>query len=152
MGLTPANTEGFAFIALDRNESLLDWLQPLASYNMSGVVIPTPIAGDLPFLVDTGITYMILWLDADDAPTLWQSGLALPAGVSINVSAPAADSGDAPALQYSFVTGEPGPPIAPTHVEWRIGNGLNTGVHALANDDYLYDATVGRIGFRTRPE
>jgi hypothetical protein len=56
LGLTPTNTVGFAFISLERNESSDDWLQPLASYGVSGVsVSPTPLAGDLPLLVDTGI-------------------------------------------------------------------------------------------------
>jgi hypothetical protein len=38
--------------------------------------------------------------------------------------------------------------MAPTQVEWRIGNGINTGINVLAGADYLYDATGGRIGFR----
>jgi hypothetical protein len=38
--------------------------------------------------------------------------------------------------------------MAPSHVEWRVGNGINTGRNVLAGADYLYDATLGRIGFR----
>ena len=38
--------------------------------------------------------------------------------------------------------------MAPSHVEWRVGKGINTGRNVLAGADYLYDATLGRIGFR----
>jgi hypothetical protein len=94
---------------------------------------------------------MILWLDADGAPSSRKSGVKFRAGVSVSLSAPSTDSGDAPVLQYSFSTGDASQPMAPTYVEWRLGNGINTGIHVLATNDYLYDATAGPIGFRARP-
>jgi hypothetical protein len=50
------------------------------------------------------------------------------------------------------MTGDISQPMAPSQVEWRIGNGINTGRNVLAGADYLYDATVGRIGFRVPPQ
>ncbi len=40
--------------------------------------------------------------------------------------------------------------MAPSHTEWRVGRGVNTGRNVLAGADYLYDATAGHIGFRAR--
>jgi len=42
--------------------------------------------------------------------------------------------------------------MAPVQVEWRDGNGINTGRNVLAGADYLYDAAGGRIGFRVPQE
>jgi hypothetical protein len=150
-GLTSLNTDGFAFIALDRDASGEDWVQPLGSYSLSGVVTSEAIGGDLPILMDTGIGDMILWLGADDPQPSVPPGAAFPAGVSVGISAPPADFGDEPALQYAFVTGDVSQPMAPSQVEWRIGNGINTGRNVFAGADYLYDAAGGRIGFRARP-
>jgi len=85
---------------------------------------------DLPILMDTGIKQMILWLgDVPETPNL-TPGTAFPAGVSVTISAPPADLGDAPVLQYSFVTGDASQPMAPAYVEWRaVLNGVNTGIH-----------------------
>jgi hypothetical protein len=71
----------------------------------------------------------------------------------VNISAPPADLGVEPALQYAFVTGDdPSQPMAPKHVEWRVANnGINNGRKVLAGADYLYDAAGGRIGFRVPP-
>jgi hypothetical protein len=106
------------------------------------------IDGDLPILVDTGIGDMILWIGADDIQLDVPSGAAFPAGVSASLSAPPADSGDEPVLQYAFVTGGASQPMAPTQVTWRVGNGINTGRNVLAGADYLFDAAAGRVGFR----
>jgi len=51
-------------------------------------------------------------------------------------------------LQYSFVTGDTSQAMAPSQVEWRVGNGINTGRDVLASADYLYDVAGGLIGFR----
>jgi hypothetical protein len=62
----------------------------------------------------------------------------------VSILAPPAE----PILNYGFMTGTVGQPMAPSYVEWRIGNGINTGRNVLAGADYLYDAASGRIGFR----
>jgi hypothetical protein len=151
VGLTALNTAGFAFIALDRDESGEDWLQPYGSVALSGDFSPDGFYADLPILIDTGIDHMILWLRADNAPPNLASDSAFPAGVSVTMSAPPADLGDASALQYAFVTGDESQPMAPSQVEWRIGSGINTGINVLADADYLYDAAGGRVGFRVQP-
>jgi len=151
VGLTSLDRQGFSFIALERNESGEDWMQPFGSYSLSGVITTQEIDGDLPILVDTGLGEMILWLGADDIKPDVSPGVAFPAGVSVSISAPPADSGEAPALHYAFVTGDASQPMAPTQVTWRAGKGINTGRNVLAGADYLYDTTAGRIGFRVPP-
>jgi hypothetical protein len=150
VGLTALNTEGFAFIALQLDDSGVDWSQPYGSVALSGDFSPDGFYADLPILMDTGIEQMILWLgDVPKTPNLTPT---LPADVSVTISAPPADLGDAPVLQYSFVTGDASQTMAPAYVEWRaVGNGINTGIHVLAGADYLYDAAAGRIGFRVPP-
>jgi hypothetical protein len=79
-GLTSLNSERFAFIALDPNDSGDDWLQPLGHYRLSGTVNPAIPAGDLRIVIDTGIDYMILWLsDAASQPDVL-SGTPFPDG------------------------------------------------------------------------
>jgi len=143
VGLTSDNTEGFAFISLDRDASGEDWTQPLGSISLTG-----DFSADLPFLLDTGIDEMILWVSVNHAPPNLPSDSAFPAGIAVSVSAPPEDQLAEPALQYSFVTGDMSQPMAPSQVSWRVGYGINTGRNVLAGADYLYDATTGRIGFR----
>jgi hypothetical protein len=151
VGLTPLNTEGFAFIPLDRDASGKDWMQPLGSVGLSGDFSTDGYSADLPILMDTGIDDMILWISASDAPPNLPSESAFPAGISVSISAPPTDLGADPALQYSFITGDTSQPMAPSQVEWRVGNGINTGINVLAGADYLYDAARGRVGFRAPP-
>jgi hypothetical protein len=150
VGLTSLNTKGFAFIALDRIAPAEDWMQPPGGFALTGDFRPDGFSIDLPMLVDTGISDMILWVDPNSSPASLPSNAAFPPGIAVNVVAPPADSGVEPALEYSFVTG----PTAPSEVTWRSStrNGINTGRGVLAGADYLYDATAGRIGFRTHPE
>jgi hypothetical protein len=148
VGLTPLNTEGFAFIALSRDASGDDWLQPLGSVALTGDFSADGFSADLPFLMDTGISKMILWLSANHAPPNLPSHSAFPSGIAVIVSTPPPGQGAEPSLQYSFATGDASMPMAPSQVEWRAGNGINTGRNVLAGADYLYDATAGNIGFR----
>ena len=151
VGLTSLNTESFAFIALDRDASGEDWMQPFGSVTLSGDYSPDGFYADLPILMDTGIDKMILWVNADFAPPNLASKSAFPAGISVNISAPPADLEDQPALQYSIVTGNTSPSDGVSQVECRVGNGINTERNVLASADYLYDAAGGRIGFRIPP-
>jgi len=150
-GLTSLNTGGFAFIELDRDDSGEDWMQPLGSVSLAGDFSAGGYSADLPILMDTGISDMIIWVNAANAPPNLPSDSAFPAGVSVSVSAPPADQPGVPALQYSFTTGDTSSAVAPARVTWRAGNGINTGIAVLAAADYLYDATAGRVGFRAPP-
>lgn len=85
--------------------------------------MPLLFTANLPILVDTGIDEMILWVSADNVPR----DSAFPVGVSVSVAVPPPDQSSEPALQYSFVTGDLSQPMAPSQVEWRIGNGIDTG-------------------------
>jgi hypothetical protein len=148
VGPGPLSTKGFAFIRLDRNAAGNDWRQPLGSVQLTGNSSPDHFSTDLPFLVDTGLPEMILWLSRNHAPLNLPGHEAFPSGIMARVSAPPANWPTDPALQYSFLTGDKSQPMAPSHVEWRVGHGINTGRMVLAGSDYLYDAMAGRIGFR----
>ncbi len=142
-GLTLTNTAEFAFVALTRNTAGLDWEQPTGS-----VELPGGFQYDLPVLMDTGIDRMVLWLDVADRPPMLAGFSQFPAGVTVGIAVPPAGGEAEPVLQYSFVTGNAGQPMAPVQVEWRGGHGINTGRNVLAGFDYLFDADGGRIGFR----
>jgi hypothetical protein len=141
-GLTSANTDGFAFVELQRNADNDDWMQPMGTLGL-----PNDFSVDLPLLIDTGVPEMLLWLSPADRPSGSANATQVAAGVAVTITAPAAPN--APALQYSFVTGDATDPAAPSAVEWRNGTGINTGRHILASADYLYDAARGMIGFRS---
>jgi hypothetical protein len=151
VGLTSNNAEGFAHIALDRDASGEDWMQPLGSVGLSGDFSPDGFYADLPIIVDTGIGTMILWVNAESPPPNLPSNSAFPAGISVSITAPPVDLDEVAALQYSFVTGDNSQSMAPSRVEWRVGSGINTGRNVLAGADYLYDADTGHIGFRLSP-
>lgn len=150
-GLTSLNTEGFAFIALNRDPWGEDWMQPFGSVSLTRDFNPDGFSADLPILMDAGINDMIIWVNADDSPPNLPSDSALPAGISVSVAAPPADQVAEPALHFSFITGDTTWPMAPSQVAWRVGHGINTGINVLAGTDYLYDATEGRVGFRLLP-
>jgi hypothetical protein len=141
-GLTLANTDGFAFVELQRHADGDDWMQPIGTLGL-----PNNFTVDLPVIVDTGVDEMLLWLSPADRPPGSANASKVPAGDAVTITAPAAPN--APALQYSFVTGDTTDPAAPSAVEWRNGTGINTGRHILATADYLYDAARGMIGFRS---
>jgi hypothetical protein len=144
VGLTSLNTNGFAFVQLQRNAADSDWVQPLGSLGL-----PDGFSMDLPVLMDTGISEMLLWLAVADRSPALANYSQLPAGVAVTITVPS--SPNAAVLQYSFVTGDVSDPMAPSAVEWRDGNGINTGISVLAGADYLYDAAAGLIGFRIPP-
>jgi hypothetical protein len=141
-GLTSANTDGFAFVELQRNAGGGEWMQPTGTLGL-----PNDFGVDLPVLVDTGVPEMLLWLSPADRPPGSANDSKLSAGVAVTITAPPAPK--APALHYSFVIGDASDPAAPSAVEWRNGTGINTGRHILATADYLYDAVRGRVGFRS---
>jgi hypothetical protein len=143
-GLTSLNTNGFAFVELQRSAEGTDWMQPLGSLGL-----PENFNVNLPVLMDTGIDEMLLWLAVADRPPALANYSQFPAGVPVTIALP--PSPNAPVLQYSFVTGDENDPMAPSAVEWRDGNGINTGRNVLAGADYLYDAAAGLIGFRIPP-
>jgi hypothetical protein len=148
IGLTPVNTNGFGFIALDRDTSDDDWKQSLGSITLTAEFHPDDFSVDLPILMDTGIAEMILWISANQVPFNLPKHRAFPARITASISMPPEDQMVEPTLQYSFVTGDTSQSMAPSHVEWRVGHGINTGRNVLAGADYLYDAEAGRVGFR----
>ena len=141
LGVTSGDTTGFAYIDLKRNEADTDWVQPVGS-----LALPDGFNVELPVLIDTGIDEMLLWLAVTDRPPSLANYSVLPEGVEVTIAAPV--SSNAPALQYSFITGDASNPMAPSAVEWRKGKGINTGRNVLAGVDYLYDAVAGLVGFR----
>ena len=144
LGLTSLNTAGFAFIKSQRNEADTDWLQPIASLGL-----PDGFNINLPILIDTGLDEMLLGLAIADRPPTLANDTQFPTGVPVAIAAPPSPS--EPVLQYSFVTGDASNPMAPSAVEWRDREGINTGRKVLAGADYLYNAAAGLVGFRIPP-
>ncbi len=126
----------------------LDWQAPTACLAVVGSVPPQ--CGSL--LLDTGLSYAIVQVPAGVQPPTVPatSGSDRPTvanGQMVEVTIPAL--GSTPI--YRFVTGSPN---APQSVQW--GHQLHAGSSffnlsrfALSGTDYLYDATDGRVGFRT---
>jgi len=143
VGLENIASDGFALVPLNRNAVGDDWLQPTGTLG-----IAEDFSVDLPILMDTGIQEMLLFLPVADRPASLSGVSTLPDGVAVSISVPLPDGGQA--LAYQFVTGDTSQAMAPTTVEWRDGHGINTGRNVLSGEDYLFDATIGQIGFRTR--
>jgi hypothetical protein len=91
VGLTPPNRKGFALIALDRNVTNEDWLQPHGRVDLTGDFSAGGFSTDLPFLMDTGIPNMILWVHANHTPPNLPIHSAFPAGIAVTISAPPED-------------------------------------------------------------
>jgi hypothetical protein len=142
-GLTSVNTSGFAFVELNWNSVRRDWMQPVGSLGLPG-----GFRINLPFLMDTGINQMLLWLHVTKRPPALAIYSQLPYNVEVRIAVPPTGGVEEPALQYAFITGDRSQPMAPAYVEWRDGHGINTGRDVLAGADHLYDAAAGRIGFR----
>jgi hypothetical protein len=142
VGLTSRNTAGFAWVDLQWDEDGNDWMQPLGT-----LTLPNDFSIDLPVLMDTGIDEMLLWLHVADRPPALANLSQLPPGTPVAIAVPPAPN--VAVFDYSFVTGDVNDPTAPSAVQWRDGDGVNTGRNVLAGADYLYDAHAGSIGFRT---
>ena len=76
-GLTSANTNGFAFIELQRNADGGDWAQPTGTLRL-----PDDFRVDLPVLMDTGVGEMLLWLSVADRPPFVTGDATNPAAPS----------------------------------------------------------------------
>ena len=143
VGLANIASDGFALVPLSRDAAGDDWLQPTGTLG-----IADDFSVDLPILMDTGIQEMLLFLPVPDRPASLAGVSTLPDGVALSISVQVPGGGHA--LAYQFVTGDISEAMAPTTVEWRDGHGINTGRNVLSGKDYLFDATIGQIGFRTR--
>jgi hypothetical protein len=139
VGLITDNTNDFQFVALTKGPC--DWIQPEASVLISGMPVT------LPFLMDTGIDEMILWLSDSSLAGGVLAGEPFPDDIEITVAVP----DGAPVFSYSFNTGD-AQPMTPSEVVWKSGNAVNTGANVLAGADYLYDYDLGKIGFRLLSE
>ncbi len=150
VGLTSSQLSGFATTALTTSSTVPgDWL------TSPGHVSITPPAGsDTPtstgVLVDTGITEMFV----DAAPGT--SGLLHLDGADTVGVMVGADT-DTPQLQYSFLAGTGLVPAAtgmnPSSVgllhKQTSGVFVNTGRYVLFQQEYLFDARRGEVGFRS---
>lgn len=148
LGPTADDLQGFQTVPLTRTAAGNDW-----STAPGCVAIPT---GGVPaqcgtLLLDTGLGYAIIQVpDGVEPPTT-----------------PAATTGDRPSVAngqqvqitmaglaqpvYDFTVGGSG---APTSVQWGhlLEDGapfMNISRYALTQQDYLYDASTGQVGFRS---
>ncbi|AHJ65036.1 beta strand repeat-containing protein [Granulibacter bethesdensis] len=133
VGLNQANAgSGWAFTKLAPASQSGDWLMPPVTVTVNGQTLP---AGSL--LIDTGLNEMFL---------KYEGGSQLPANSTITLSM----LGTGGAVQYSFNTGTP-TGVAPSFVSAgnsSTGTFVNTGLHALAGFDVLYDEANGLFGLR----
>ena len=147
VGLTAEAVAGFATLPLTPHPAVPgDWL----STSLRGC-LTLPGHGAFaeacgPLLVDTGIADCLLWGPSD--PTLGgvipAGQTAVPGGVSLRIAAP---SGGA-TLDYAFVVGAGSDSPAAVKVRTAAAFSINTGRALLIDDDYLFDAVAGRVGFR----
>ena len=144
-GSTGATTAGFQTLNLSPDPSGSgDWL----ASSLRGLLSSLP--GDPgfgmecgPLLVDTGIAESLLWGPSDPTlgGTIPSGQTSVPNGVAVAYTAGAA-------LAYSFVVGQA--PGSPSYVGVRTASAfsINTGRALLVDDDYLFDAVGGTVGFR----
>jgi hypothetical protein len=139
LGLTAKNAgSGFVFQKLQPREGIpaggpKDWLLAPGTFKVNGALTP-----GVSVLMDTGLTNMMI-----AAPS--QKPGEVPDGTPMTIDLPAG-------LSYSFKVGDTGS-MTPRRVTWvplTHGNFINTGLHALAHFDYLYDADGGYLALRPR--
>jgi hypothetical protein len=147
LGLTAKTIEGgFVWQKLASREvsaetaalspNLRDWETASGSFQVGGLA-----SGEGTVLIDTGLTNMML------ASPNETSRADIADGTSIQVDLLGGQ------LHYSFKVGDSGNPAVPRRVTWiRATHGIfiNTGLHALANFDYLFDADGGWLALRPR--
>ena len=112
-----------------------DWTAP-TGYVVVGGKKHEPAA----MLLDTGLTNMMIEYDEIKA----QRTIAVGTPVEVHLL------GDQ--LHYAFTVGDktdPDAPIKVTEVHYANTRMINTGLRALANFDYLYDADGGYFGLRS---
>lgn len=147
LGLTSENAAGYVFQKLTPREVSADAAK-VSPHLKDYVTAPgSIIVGDKPelpvlTLLDTGLTNMMIG----------QPGLAeraeVPEGTKITVKLLGGQ------LSYSFTVGDSKNPAVPRRVTYTTPSAtapqgsLNTGLRALANFDYLYDAREGYLGLK----
>ena len=167
VGMRAEDVAGFEFVSLTPLAPPEQWQQAsgCVSVRYGGTVTPSqPVCGQV--LMDTGVDGM--YLSYRDRPAfappllpnsmLWSctaEGCAIGSGMaSVQVTWPG--------IRYSYT-----PSPVPSGVNWQsstpvfaatsenpqrsIDVFVNTSRQLLADADYLYDATCGRIGFRKKP-
>ncbi len=157
LGLTAANTAGFAFANplswnYDANQvGASDWNKVPVTVTVipkSGSGIPTE-TGTGTILTDTGIRYMFLAPPQGAAlKSSCSTGNCIAEGTTITVEI-------TPAVSYTFVVGADGmpvagsPPVAPDWVQFDDGKTpfVNTGFHFFNQYDYLYDWANGYVAY-----
>jgi hypothetical protein len=144
LGLTAAGAKGFVWQKLSPNPmsrealvygaSLKDWEMASGSFAVKDAESEPGMV-----LMDTGLTNMIL-----EQPGRENKG-DVPDGTQVTIDLLGGQ------LHYSFVVGDEKNPQTPRRVSWvraTHGTFVNTGLHALAGYEYLYDADGGWLALR----
>jgi uncharacterized protein with beta-barrel porin domain len=157
LGLTAANTQGFAMVKLapDPPNSIggSEWLRAPASVVVNGVV------GSGTILTDTGVSGMFLTpspgtsVQTITIPGAECNSSCAATGTTVAVFMPGQTS---PVASYQFAVGrgggpQTGNPLAPDFVTVdAAGNPtfVNTSFHFLNGFDYFYDEANGFVGYR----
>ncbi|KDQ16772.1 hypothetical protein BOTBODRAFT_30676 [Botryobasidium botryosum FD-172 SS1] len=143
LGITAANSAGFDFV--DLQSSGTEWVAPYVTIAVPSAAI-TIYGAEL--LIDTGLDYSIV-----QAPQNVQPPCASNANGACRVANGQKFVLTIPGLPKPLYTFRTGGRDAPQSVSWRhnLHNGepfINTGMYALREFDYLYDAQAGRLGFQ----
>ena len=147
LGVTREGADGYNRVALQPSTMAPgDWQLQQGCFGFPSLPGYDELCGTM--VVDTGISSMILGSLAEQRPPSLANGIE--AGTAIRVMVPSA-SGEA--LSYGFTVGDGGA-MTPTSVGWAMSwpfepeQFVNTGRRLIADYDYLYDAGLGRVGFR----
>jgi hypothetical protein len=161
-GITSVDAAGFSTEPLTASSTTPgDWLGAPACIWFPRVAHPNPAAVCGDMLLDVGIPQMyITFAAASDVPAVVAHGLAARQTVAF-----ATPTKTAPVLRYSFSSGPlphgAAPPaigMAPSFIGLSVAPSsgssggtnrvfINTGRHILFDNDYLFDAQLGQVGF-----
>ncbi len=141
LGLTPANTQDFAFIKLAQGAQG-DWSGATATIEVNGV------AASGALLMDTGVPSMFI---SPPPGTKLAARQPVPEGTQVSIYMPRKmPKGTPQPAFYTFKVGDPENMLQPEKV--TVVNDatpfVNTGRHFLRGFQYLYDADGGYVGFK----
>ncbi|KAH8691580.1 hypothetical protein BGW36DRAFT_388618 [Talaromyces proteolyticus] len=157
VGLTPENTEGFAFVKLSLNHSYTndprDWTQTAGCISVNGAACETS-----SLLLDTGVSQAYLTIPPSVPVKLISkpsktnpSGKVSTLADGQNLTVYFGSEGSYAAM-YNLVVGEDGNDMAPTQVSVTQSDTkspyYNSGRHFYRDFDVLYDAIGGYLGLR----
>ncbi len=142
LGLNQSVSHSFAMIRLARSRGFPDWDQTPACIAVAG---PQPACGVA--LIDTGVVVMYLSVPLAPLSAGLTNGFSLRPGTRLAISLP--DPTRA-AASYAITVGGPPSALAPERVILvpHRATFVNTSLRFLNGFDYLFNDSLGMVGFR----